>query len=158
MSLFQEVPTYTLALRPGPMLLVAERACKNSIVVERIARAWFREHMPAAEHVLLIGLNGKNDVCGLVEIGRGGAHGCALTPLDVLRTAIALGASAFVLSHNHPSGDPEPSDSDLVMTRAVAEAANVIGIKLLDHVVIGTPNGGAVSIFEHLENQGSPIR
>lgn len=150
MSLFLEVPTYTLTLRAGPMLLVAEPACKSAVHAERIARAWFREHMPAAEHVLLIGLDGKNSVMGLLEIGRGGAHGCALTPSDVLRPAFTMGASAIVLAHNHPSGDPEPSIQDLAMTQAVSEAGGIVGVQLLDHIVIGTPNGGAVSIFERL--------
>ena len=56
------------------------------------------------------------------QIHAGGAHGCALTPRDVLAPALRDGASAIVLIHNHPSGDPTPSPEDVVMTRAVADA------------------------------------
>lgn len=47
-------------------------------------------------------------------------------------------ASAFVLVHNHPSGDPTPSPEDLAMTRTVAEAASIVGCQLVDHVIIGS--------------------
>lgn len=156
-QLFHEVPTYTVSLRPGPLLMLAERTCGASPAVMRIALAWYRENMPAAEHVILIGVNGKNNVCGLVEIGRGGAHGCALTPSDIFRAALAMSAHAIVLSHNHPSGDATPSVQDIVMTRAIAEAGLMLGIQLLDHVVVATPTGEAVSIFEHM-GEDSPVR
>ncbi len=56
---------------------------------------------------------------------------------QILRPAIEVGATAFVLAHNHPSGDPEPSRDDLGATRAVSAAADVVGVVLLDHLVVG---------------------
>jgi DNA repair protein RadC len=58
-------------------------------------------------------------------------------PRDVLRPALVHAAWGFILVHNHPSGDPTPSDADFRMTRRIREAADVIGIKFLDHVIIG---------------------
>jgi DNA repair protein RadC len=73
-------------------------------------------------------------------------HGCALTPRDVLGPALRDAASAIVVIHNHPSGDPEPSPEDIAMTRAVAAACDVVGVPLLDHVVVA--KGGATSLLE----------
>jgi DNA repair protein RadC len=150
-TLWHEVPTYMLTLRPGPLLHVAEPTCGSSSHATRIALAWFREHMPAVEHVLLIALDGRNRVCGLVEVSRGGAHGSALAASDVFRPALALNASAIVLAHNHPSDDPTPSAEDLVMTGALREAGAMIGLPLLDHIVIAVRSGFSVSIFETME-------
>ena len=61
-------------------------------------------------------------------------------PRDVLRPALLHSAWGFILVHNHPSGDPSPSDADLRMTRRVREAAEVVGIQFVDHLIIGAPS------------------
>ena len=58
-------------------------------------------------------------------------------PREVVRRALALGASSLVLVHNHPSGDPEPSREDLEVTRQVEQAASVMSIAVRDHVIVG---------------------
>jgi DNA repair protein RadC len=58
-------------------------------------------------------------------------------PREVLRRAIELHATAIILTHNHPSGDPTPSQADIAMTKEIAAACGVIGIAVHDHVVIG---------------------
>jgi DNA repair protein RadC len=65
---------------------------------------------------------------------------------DALRIAVREAASAFILTHNHPSGDPAPSPEDIAFTRAVERAAAVVGVPLLDHVVIARRR--AVSMLE----------
>ncbi len=98
------------------------------------------------EEVWLLSLDGKNAVKSWRRIAQGGAHGCALTPRDVLTPALRDAASAIVLVHNHPSGDPSPSPEDIHMTRALADACEVVGVPLLDHVIVG--RSGASSIFD----------
>jgi DNA repair protein RadC len=98
------------------------------------------------EEVWLLCLDAKNHLLTRRRIGSGGIHGCALTPKDVLRPAIRDGASAIVLVHNHPSGDPTPSASDVQMTQVVAAAARIVGLQLLDHVVVAS--GGYASLYE----------
>ena len=66
---------------------------------------------------------------------------------DPLRVALRDGGSAFVLVHNHPSGDPSASREDLRFTEQVAEAADVIGVPLLDHVIVA--RGGYLSMLDH---------
>jgi DNA repair protein RadC len=67
----------------------------------------------------------------------GNATFTIVDPKQVLRPAVALGAGALLLAHNHPSGDPEPSEDDLRCTRRVAEAGRLLDIALLDHLVLG---------------------
>jgi DNA repair protein RadC len=65
---------------------------------------------------------------------------CTAAPRDLLRKALIHNAHAFVLIHNHPSGDPTPSDADRRITRRLREAADATGLLLQDHVIIGTPS------------------
>jgi DNA repair protein RadC len=58
-------------------------------------------------------------------------------PREVFKEAIRLSASAILVAHNHPSGDPAPSRADIQVTRQLREAAKVIGIDLLDHIILG---------------------
>jgi DNA repair protein RadC len=110
--------------------------------------AWARPRLSTLEHeeVWLLTLDGRNGLLGATRIAQGGLHGCALTPRDVLRPAVRHGGSAIVLIHNHPSGDPNPSEEDLRMTRALSVACEVVGIELLDHVIVA--RGGATSLRE----------
>jgi DNA repair protein RadC len=107
---------------------------------------WARPKLAPLEHeeVWLLTLDGRNGLRSAIRVAQGGVHGCALTPRDVLRPAVRDSASAIILLHNHPSGDPSPSAEDLRMTAALAVACEVVGIELLDHVVVA--RGGATSL------------
>jgi DNA repair protein RadC len=80
------------------------------------------------------------------RVAEGGLHGCAVDPRDILRAALREAASAFVLVHNHPSGDPAPSDEDISLTNMVARAGAVLGTPLVDHVIVAA--GGHASLFD----------
>jgi DNA repair protein RadC len=111
--------------------------------------AWAHPRLSALEHeeVWLLSLDARNSVKAARRIARGGAHGCALTTRDVLSPALRDNASAIILIHNHPSGDPRPSPEDVSMTLAIRSACEVVGVPLLDHVVVA--RGGSSSLFEH---------
>lgn len=100
------------------------------------------------EVMLAVALDGRNNVIGEVEIASGGAHGLALTARDILRPLIRIGASAFVLVHNHPSGSSVPSSDDIAMTRSLAACAVVVGVPLVDHVVVAARGGGFTSLLD----------
>jgi DNA repair protein RadC len=112
----------------------------NSSDLAKIARSELG-NLPH-EEVIAIGLDGQNHPIGVVKVSQGGLHGAALTPSDTIRPLVAMGASAFVLAHNHPSGDPRPSEDDIAMTRALKTAAGCVGISFLDHLIIGSVRGG----------------
>lgn len=98
--------------------------------------------------VIAVALDGQSRVLGEFEVARGGRHGAAVTAADVLRPVIRALGSAFILVHNHPSGDPTPSADDIHLTKALRNAGLVVGVPLLDHIVIGARGGGFVSLAE----------
>jgi DNA repair protein RadC len=96
--------------------------------------------------MLGIALDGRNRFIAEVELARGGRHGAALFVSDALRPLIRVGASAVILVHNHPSGDPAPSPEDISLTTAIKVAADCVGIPLVDHIIIGGRGGGFASL------------
>jgi DNA repair protein RadC len=104
---------------------------------ERVVH-WAQPRLGTLEHeeVWLLSLDGKYGLKSARRIAQGGLHGCALLTRDVLSPALRDGASAMVLVHNHPSGDPTPSVEDIAMTNAIRAAAELVGVPLIDHVVV----------------------
>ena len=82
-------------------------------------------------------LNSKNIVVKIVDICYGGTNSAILKPKDVLQEAIKIEAPKIILVHNHPSGDPTPSKSDIEFTKRLINASEILGIELLDHIIIG---------------------
>lgn len=82
-------------------------------------------------------LNSKNIIMKIIDISYGGTSYAVLEPKEVLLDAIKIGAPKIILVHNHPSGDPTPSKMDYIATDKIYEAAEIMGIELLDHVIIG---------------------
>lgn len=98
------------------------------------------------ERFICVQLNTKNFVLKWEVISQGGLDGTTAMPRDVFRQALRDGAHGVIVAHNHPSGDPEPSPADLEITRRLAQAADLLGIRFLDHVIIG--DGVYVSLKE----------
>lgn len=82
-------------------------------------------------------LNSKNVIIKMIDISLGGVNFAYLEPKDVLAEAIKIQAPKIILVHNHPSGDSKPSKSDYNVTDRIYEAAELMGIVLLDHIIIG---------------------
>jgi len=99
---------------------------------------WAHPRLATLDHeeLWLLALDGHHGLRAARRVASGGIHGLHVAARDPLRIALREGASAFVLVHNHPSGDPAPSAEDIAFTRAVERAAAVVGTPLLDHVVI----------------------
>lgn len=85
-------------------------------------------------HVIL--LNSQSEATLRLQLTVGTADACLIAPRDVYRPAVLEGASAIALVHNHPSGDPSPSEDDVRITRQLARAGEVMNIQLADHVII----------------------
>ncbi len=82
-------------------------------------------------------LNGKNDVLGFNVASTGSLTAALVHPREIFKPAILANAAALILVHNHPSGDPDPSPEDRAITSRLKEAGEIVGIRVLDHVVIG---------------------
>jgi DNA repair protein RadC len=91
------------------------------------------------ESVRIVLLNTRLAVIRAEEVFKGSLNECISHPRDLLRKALVHNAHAFVLVHNHPSGDPTPSDADRRITRRLREGAEATGVLLQDHIIIGTP-------------------
>lgn len=100
------------------------------------------------EHFWVIGLTTRNTIkyIELVSLGTLGAS--LVHPREVFRMAVMNAAASLILVHNHPSGDPAPSDEDLRITKRLIDAGKIIGIEILDHVVVGHGTDGYKSFKE----------
>ena len=111
--------------------------CRTSQDVEQIARSIYGTLDADKEHFLLLAMNNKNRANGFKVISTGSLTASLVHPREVWRAALHLCAAAVVFVHNHPSGDPAPSQEDIELTRRLKETADVLGIRVLDHVVLG---------------------
>jgi DNA repair protein RadC len=96
-----------------------------------------RYHTSDQEIMGALFLDARNLLLGEREMFRGTLSRISVEPREILRECLQRGASAIYLFHTHPSGDPEPSAEDLLFTRRMAEAAEIVGLRLVDHVVLG---------------------
>jgi DNA repair protein RadC len=94
-------------------------------------------HLKQEEFRILL-LDSKNRVICYQKISLGSSSEALVYPSDVFRPAIAAGATSIILVHNHPSGDPEPSERDIMLTRELYVCSNLVGIEILDHIIIGS--------------------
>lgn len=101
------------------------------------------------EKVKLVLLNSKNIVTQIKDISYGGTNFAYVEPKDILYEAIKTQTPRIILVHNHPSGDTTPSKADFAMTDKIYEAASLMGIELLDHIIIG--NNKYESLFYRKE-------
>jgi DNA repair protein RadC len=98
------------------------------------------------EHFKIVLLNVKNKIIAIETISIGSLNTSIVHPREVFKPAIEKSASSVVLVHNHPSGDPTPSKEDVEVTKRLVEAGKILGIKVLDHVIIG--DGRGISLRE----------
>ena len=82
-------------------------------------------------------LNTKGKVIGMHEVSRGSLAICPVHPRDIFKRALLNNASSIILCHKHPSGDPDPSSEDKELTRRLIQAGKILGVKIVDHIVVG---------------------
>lgn len=105
------------------------------------------------EVFMVIFLNTKNRVLDYEILHEGTVDRAVVYPRRIIEAALARHAAAVILVHNHPSGEPDPSPEDKLLTRSVAEAAGSIDLRLLDHIVVGREGH-----FSFLENRLMPAK
>ena len=109
---------------------------------------WFSS---CKEHLVVLILNTRHNIEGHSLVSIGTLNESLAHPREILAPVLCGGAYAFVLMHNHPSGDPSPSQADRQLTRRIAEGAELLGVKLLDHVIAGDVGGVAEPYFSFRE-------
>lgn len=115
----------------------------------RAVQAWANGQIATLDHeeLWILALDGGNSLRAARRVATGGLHGIFVSARDPLRIALREGASAFILVHNHPSGDPTPSREDIEFTERIARAAEIVATPLVDHVIVA--RASFTSMLEH---------
>jgi DNA repair protein RadC len=114
---------------------------------EIFMEAWDQDSIEHVEEFKLLLLTRSNKVLGVASISKGGLSGTVTDVRIILQYAIKANASGIIICHNHPSGNLNPSESDLAITRKVKDSAKLMDIQLLDHLII-TPEAGYYSMAD----------
>ena len=96
------------------------------------------------EHFLVLLLNARHEVMAIETISIGSLNASIVHPREVFKPAIVNSAASVILTHSHPSGDPEPSEEDVSITKRLVQAGELLGIGVLDHVIVASR--GVVSL------------
>jgi len=143
-----KIPVYEVRLvQARRALRLAEPCIGNSRTAATALHALIG--LTDREHFACLFVDGHHNVTGAHIAAIGGQH--CIESVDVrviLRAALAACATAMILSHNHPSGDPSPSHQDLTTTEAIARAAKTVGIPVLDHVIVTRQAGRYHSMLD----------
>lgn len=115
---------------------IDKRVTKPEIAYEIATEILEMDSQPE-ETLWLITLDTKNNITGLFEVSRGTINCSLVHPREVFKRAMLQNACSIILMHNHPSGDPTPSQDDKDITKRLYEAGKILGIELLDHIVVG---------------------
>ena len=89
------------------------------------------------EHFLALHMDSKNRILCLDKVSSGSLNASIVHPREVFKTALLSSAAAILFVHNHPSGNPEPSKEDLELTTRLKQAGELLGLRVLDHIIIG---------------------
>lgn len=109
----------------------------NSSDLEKLIRAEYPPHqITTKEMFFLVIMNQANKVLTVAKISEGSDTGTVADPAEILRRCLLIGGKSFVVAHNHPSGNTNPSPADKAITNRIAEAAKLLDLRLLDHVIL----------------------
>ena len=109
------------------------------VIVDSINQIFDVAHL-AEEYVWMITTTSSFQVTGIFEISHGSINLSIFSPREIIQRALMAGAVNVILAHCHPSGDPSPSDQDIVATEQLYKACKLMRIPLLDHIIIGCNN------------------
>jgi DNA repair protein RadC len=126
----------SLVFRPGPPAQRQQIASPEDAALLVVPLLEGRDR----ERCLLVTVDTRHRLLGVATVSVGTVDHTFMAPREVFRDALAAGASALFLAHNHPSGDPAPSAEDRSITRRLAQAGATLGIELLDHLIVGDPD------------------
>lgn len=110
------------------------------------ARNFLRMHLESEEYMYMFCFNNKMVMTSVFEISHGNVNSSIVGPREVFQKALLANAVSIIVTHNHPSGDPTPSAEDISVTDRLSKSGEILGVRVLDHLVIG--DGKYVSLKE----------
>jgi DNA repair protein RadC len=143
---------FTLARKMSAEVHGESPVLDNPAAVAHLLREENRVH--DVEHFSVLLLNTRRRLIRVERISRGTLDTILVHPREVFKSAIAAGAAAVVLVHNHPSGDPSPSEADIKVTRDLIRAGQLLKIDVLDHVILGRPSKSRTQDYASLKELG----
>lgn len=131
------ITTYRVALVKDQDLPFEKCRLSNSQQAQPVVKDLIRTYGQSdREQFCVILLNTKNEITGLNIVSTGTVSSALVCPREVLKPAILANASALILAHNHPSGDPQPSPEDLALTEKLIQACHLVGIQIHEHLIV----------------------
>ncbi|MES2027427.1 MAG: DNA repair protein RadC [Pseudomonadota bacterium] len=143
-TLVTEEDILTMAKQLSRKRLIKGRALSNPGDVKEHLRTLLQDYPHEVFAVLL--LDTQHKIIGFHELFRGTIDSTSVYPREVAKLALEHNAAAVILTHNHPSGEPTPSQADITLTKVLKESLALIGVKVLDHIVVSTQ--GCASLAE----------
>lgn len=128
----------------------ADKKINSPEKVAEVAINVLELHEQAEESFYIFTLDTKNKINGIFEVSRGSLNSTIVHPREVFKRALLQNASSIMLVHNHPSGDPTPSKEDIDITNRLIEAGDLLGIKVLDHIIIGDNESSYISFKQKI--------
>lgn len=116
---------------------VSNESLTNPLIVAKLLNEIFNLENQTDEHFVMLCLNTKNKIIGAFEICIGTIDTSLVNIRGIMQRALLCNASRIMISHNHPSGEPDPSKADKDVTIKIKQACEIMGITLLDHIIIG---------------------
>jgi DNA repair protein RadC len=141
---YYKIPVYRIAMIKESAISVEQTKIRSPRDVFDAVRGYLAD--VDREHFLTLLLNTKNGIVGVNTTSIGTLNSSLVHPREVFKAAIIANSAAVILVHCHPSGNPDPSNEDLEITRRLVEAGKILGIEVLDHVIVG--DGCWVSLKE----------
>jgi DNA repair protein RadC len=129
------IPIYRVSLVREKSLKAEYKYVRNPLSVYQIIKPYLEDL--DREHFVVMLLDVKKKVIGINTVSIGILFSCPVHLREVFKPAIVANAAAVILVHNHPSGQPDPSQDDLALTVRLKEAGEILGIEVLDHVIVG---------------------
>ena len=142
---YSMVPCYQLRVVKESVLKVPMFKVEDHMRAGEVFHAYL--HDRPSEFLAVLLLDGQSNYLGIGTVAIGGLAEVKANVRDVMSHVIAGRAHAFILGHNHPSGDPTPSMKDLEFTQAVKEGAKILGCTMLDHIIVSSGMNKAIFSF-----------
>ena len=140
------IPVYKVQLVRESSVPHEQRQVRSSADVAALLRLYLDG--ADREHFVVILLDTKNKVIGINTVSTGSLSASVVHPREVFKPAIVSNAYAMLCGHNHPSGDPQPSQEDRKLTQRLVDAGKLLGIGVLDHVIVGDGSDKAFSFAD----------
>jgi DNA repair protein RadC len=130
-----EIPVFKVSLVKEATLKTPEESFRDPRSLSKVLSKYF--HGLDREHFIAVSLNSANQIIGINTVSIGSLNQAIVHPRETFKAAILCNAAAIILAHNHPSGSTKPSQEDRDITDRLTKAGELLGIKVLDHIIMG---------------------